>query len=270
MALWFMRFRTFVRIALTLLSVGFPLIGLAMACVMLYRWIHVPPGDVYYVEQDYFGDAVLWGVLSLGSLLAAGRVLFVREARLRWLWLPIAMSFAMMMVPIQGYHPMFPSLDGPGRSYRVSLSSVRNELTSLYNDVTPAVERGEAPPCVSGPTDRVSPYSRAGIRLVYQRVCVTTDLPLDSLLASSAPGTLYVIMRPGDPTVRFRGTVLPTNEAATASWAPAFFGRGLMELTISTQPDPTSSQLVQEKATPMSSDAAPTARPPQLLPHANH
>jgi hypothetical protein len=55
MALWFMRFRTFVRIALTLLSVGFPLMGLALACAMLYRWIHVPPGDVYYVEHDYFG-----------------------------------------------------------------------------------------------------------------------------------------------------------------------------------------------------------------------
>lgn len=270
MALWFMRFRTFVRIVLTLLSVGFPLLGLAVACAMLYRWIQVPPGDVYYVEHDYLPDAVLWGVLSLGSLLAAGRVLFVREARLRWLWLPITMSFVMIMVPNQGRHAVFPSLDGPGRSYRISLSSVHNELTSLYYDLQPAVERGEAPPCVSGPTDRVSPYSRAGVRLVYQRVCVTTDLPLDSLLASSAPGTLYVIMRPGDPTVRLRATVLPRNEAATPSWASAFFGRGPMELTISPQAEPRANPPVHRAAVPMSSEAAPTVRPPQLPPHTNH
>jgi len=270
MALWFMRLRTFLRIVLTLLSVGFPLLGLAVACTSLYRWIQVPPSDVYYVEYDYFGDAVLWGVLSLGSLLAAGRVLFVRDARLRWLWFPIAMSFIMIMVPNQGHHSMFQSLDGPGRSYRGSLSSVHNELTSLYYDLQPAVERGEASPCVSGPTDRVSPYSRAGVRLVYQRVCVTTDLQLDSLLASSAPGTLYVIMRPGDPTIRLRATVLPANQAATASWAPPLFGSDPMELTISTQPEPTSRQLIQEGAAPMSSPSAPNAWLPVLPSHTNH
>lgn len=269
MTLWFMRLRTFLRIVLTLLSVGFPLMGLALACAMLSRWIQVPPGDVYYVEYDYLGDAVLWGVLSVGSLLAAGRVLFVRDSRLRWLWLPIAMSFAMIMVPNQVHHPMFQSLDGPGRSYRVSLSSVHNELTSLYYDLKPAVERGESTPCVSGPTDRVSPYSRAGVRLVYQQVCVTTDLPLDSLLASSAPGTLYVIMRPGDPTIRLRATVLPMNEAATASWASAFFGTGPMELTISPQPAPKSSPPVRRAAAPMSSDG-PNTWLREVLQQTNH
>ena len=214
------------------------------------------------------------GVLSVVSLLAAGRVLFVRDARLHWLWLPMALSFAMLMMPFevayQVHHPMFQSLDGPGRSYRVSLSSVHNELTSFYYDLKPAVERGAAPPCVSGPTERVSPYSRAGVRLVYQRVCVTTNLPLDSLLASSAPGTLYVIMRPGDPTIRLRATVLPTNEAATASWASAFFGRGPMELTISTQLEPRSSPPVRRAAAPMSSKSAPNAWLPVLPPHTKH
>lgn len=252
MALWFMRFRTFMRVVFTLLSMVFPLWGLLWACGMLYRWMQIPPDDVYYVEYDFGGDIVWWVLLNLCSILAAGRVLFVRHARLHWLWLPFAMVFLLIFVPNQfarqAHHPLFPSLEAPSRSLRVSRSDVRRELSSLYDDLKPALERGETPPCVSGPTDRVSPYYRAGVPLVYQRVCVTTDVPLDSLLASSAPGTLYVMRRPGDPTIRLRATVLRTNQTTTTSWVPDFYGTDPMELTISTQPEPRPSQQAQEEA----------------------
>lgn len=269
-----MRFRTFMRVVFALLSMGFPLLGLLATCGMLYHWMQIPPNDVYYVEYDFDGDIVWWVLLNLCSTLAAGRVLFVRHARLHWLWLPFAMTFVGIAVPNQFahhvHHPLFPSFEEPWRSLRVSHSSVRRELSSLHDDLKLALEQGDTPPCVSGPTGRVSPYYRAGVRLVYQRVCVMTDVPLDSLLVSSAPGTLYVMRRPGDPTIRLRATVLRTNQTTTASWAPAFYGTDPMELTISTQPEPRPSQLVQEEPPPMSSDAALNVLQTELLPHANH
>jgi hypothetical protein len=271
MALWFMRLRTFLRMVLALLSMVGPLLGLGVAYIMLRDWTQVPQGDVYYVEHDYIGDATWWGLLSLGTLLAAGRVLFIRDARLRWLWLPIAMSFVMILVPNQRWqhHPAFPSIDGPNRAQRVS-PSVRAQLSSLHADLTMAVERGETPPCASGPTSIVSPYFRAGVRLTYQYVCLTTDLPFDALLTSSAPGTIYVLTRPSDPTMRLRATVLHRNVDTTTGWLWSPAGTGPMELTISPHSAPRSSPPVQKSAAPMSSKPAPNAWLPASLPHANH
>ena len=247
MALWFMRLRTCLRIVLALLSTVGPLLGLLVAYVMIRDWIKIPQGDVYYVEHDYLGDAAWWGLLGLGTLLAAGRVLFIREARLRWLWLPIAMSFVtIMMVPQQMWlhHPPFPRLDGLNQAQRVG-NSVRSQLLSLHSDLKAAVERGEPPLCTSGPTSVVSPYFRAGVQLTYQQVCLATDLPLETLLASSAPGTLYIITRPGDPTIRLYATVLERNVDTRSEWLRPRFRIDPMELTISPQPasksNPTSS-----------------------------
>ncbi len=271
MALWLMRLRTFLRMVLALLSMVGPLLGLGVAYIMLRDWTQVPQGEVYYVEHDYLGDAAWWGLLSLGTLLAAGRVLFIREARLRWLWLPIAMSFVIMLVPNQSlqHHPAFPRIDGLNMAQRVS-NPVRAQLSSLHSDLKMAVERGETLCCVSGPTSIVSPYFRAGVPLTYQHVCLTTDLPFDGLLASSAPGTLYVVTRPGDPTIRLRATVLERNVDTTSVWLRPRFGTDPMELTISTQPEPTSNQLIQGRAAPISSPSAPNAWRPAPLPHANH
>jgi hypothetical protein len=212
-----------------------------------------------------------WGLLSLGTLLAAGRVPLIRDARLRWLWLPIAMSFVIMLVPNQSlqHHPAFPRIDGLNMAQRVS-NPVRAQLSSLHSDLKMAVERGETLRCVSGPTSIVSPYFRAGVPLTYQHVCLTTDLPFDGLLASSAPGTLYVVTRPGDPTIRLRATVLERNVDTTSVWLRPRFGTDPMELTISTQPKPTSNQLIQGRAAPISSPSAPNAWRPAPLPHANH
>jgi hypothetical protein len=271
MALWFMRLRTFLRMVLALLSMVGPLLGLGVAYIMLRDWTQVPRGDVYSVEHDYLGDAAWWGLLSLGTLLAAGRVLFIREARLRWLWLPIAMSFIIVLVPNQSLqqHPAFPRIDGPNTAQRVS-NPVRSQLSSLHSELKLAVERGETRLCVSGPTSIASPYFRAGVRLTYQHVCLTTDLPFDGLLASSAPGTLYVVTRPGDPTIRLRATVLERNVDTASKWLRPRFGTDPMELTISTQPEPTSSQLIQEEAAPLSSPSAPNPWLPALTPHTNH
>lgn len=59
MVLWFMRFRTFVRIVLTLLSVVGPLLGFHMTYIMLHDWIQIRQGDVYYVEHDCRGSVYL-------------------------------------------------------------------------------------------------------------------------------------------------------------------------------------------------------------------
>ena len=64
--------------------------------------------------------------------------------------------------------------------------------------------------------------------------------------ASSATGTLYVITRPGDPTIRLRATVLERNVDITSEWLGLRFGIGPMELAISPQPEPKSSPPVQK------------------------
>ena len=272
MALWFMRLRTFLRIVLALLSMVGPLLGLVLAYVLLRDWIQISQSDVFYVKHDYLGDAVWWGLLSLGTLLAAGRVLFIRHARLRWLWLPIAMSFfTILLVPDQSvqHHPAFPGIDGLTLAQRVRYP-VRSQLSSLHSDLKLAVDRGETLLCVSGPTSVDSPYFRAGVRLTYQHVCLTTDLPFDALLASSAPGTLYILMRPGDPTIRLRATVLDRNVDAKSVWLRPRFGTDPMELTISTHPEPMSSQLIQGRGTSISSPSAPKAWQPALPAHATY
>ena len=271
MALWFMRLRTFLRMVLALLSLVGPLVGFAATYVMLRDWIHVRQGELYYVEHNYLGDAALWGLLSLGTVLAAARVLFVREAGLRWLWLPMAMCFVIIFVPTQAqqHHPAISGLDGLYRAWRVQ-NSVRFQLLSVRSDLQTAIERGHTLPCVSGPTSIVSRYFQGGVHLTYQRICLTTNLPFESLLTSSAPGTLFVVTRPGDPTIRLRATVLERNVDATSKWLQPLFGTGPMELIISPQSTPSSSPPVHQAAASMSSTSAPNTLLPSPLPHANH
>jgi len=266
-----MRLRTFLRIVLALLSLVGPLVGFAASFVMLRDWIQAPQGEMYYVEYNYLGDAALWGLLSLGALLAAGRVLFVRDARLRWLWLPMAMCFIIILVPNQTrqHHAAISSLDGPNRALRVQ-NSVRFQLLSLHSDLRMAIERGETPPCVSGPTAMVSPYFRGGVQQTYQRVCLTTDLPFDALLAASAPGTLYVVTRPDDQTNRLRATVLERNVDTISGWLRPLFGAGPMELTIVPQSAPRSSPPIHQAASPMSSTSGRNTGLPAPLPHGDH
>ena len=62
---------------------------------------------------------------------------------------------------------------------------------------------------ISEPTTTRSLHSRAGERLFYQRVCVTADHPRASLLASIAPGTIYIATSPDEQVAWAMATVLP-------------------------------------------------------------
>ena len=68
------------------------------------------------------------------------------------------------------------------------------------------------------PTTRLSPYSRAGERLFYQRVCVAGDYPPAPLLASSAPGTIYIATGPDEQIVWLMATVLPRDASDAVNW----------------------------------------------------
>jgi len=78
--------------------------------------------------------------------------------------------------------------------------------------------------CVSGRMPTQSLYSHRGAPLFYQQVCVDADQPLDSLLSSSAPGTIYIATKLGEPTIRLFATVLPTDMSDTTSWLQSRVG----------------------------------------------
>jgi len=105
---------------------------------------------------------------------------------------------------------------------------VRQQLSHIVFEVKKATEPGKPWHCASGPTITLSPYSRAGERLFYQRVCVAADRPTESLLASSAPGTIYIGTGPDEQVVWLRATVLLHNPSDTMRWLPDRIGEPLV------------------------------------------
>ena len=84
----------------------------------------------------------------------------------------------------------------------------------------------------------LSPYSQAGERLFYQRLCVGADRPTASLLASSAPGTIYIATGPDEKekVVWLIATVLHGNASDTVRWLRVSSGEPLVlggELSLS-------------------------------------
>ena len=219
------------RIILALLSAWFPLAAGVAAFGLLVTWMRIQQTDLYYVDYNYLGAAAWWGLVGLIGLLPAGWVLFVPTARLRWLWIPTFVMLATLYTHASRSHYLrlitFPI---PHESAHVL---ARSQLNSLNLHMGFLVGQGQPlPPCISGPTAILSPYGRAGTRLFYQRVCLTTERPVDTLLASSAPGTIYVISRPGDSKIRLRATVLPADVSATTSWVKNY-GGGPLEWIVS-------------------------------------
>ena len=97
-------------------------------------------------------------------------------------------------VPLDPLYPNFIAFGGHGsvNPNDTARYQVRQQLivSHIALEVKNATELGEPWHCVSGPTTMLSPYSRAGERLFYQRICVAAGRPTESLLASSAPGTI--------------------------------------------------------------------------------
>lgn len=208
MSSWHIRPQRVLRVTLALVTTAFPLVAIAAGGMDLLTWIRIHRGSQYYVDDWYLGDAGWWLLLGIIGVLPTGWVFFQPQARLRWLWLPALVSLSMIA---------YPKFASP-LPYERARDHVHSQLSQLYDELRHAAELGQPWHCASGPTTTVSPYSRAGERLSYQRVCVTADRPMGSLLASSAPGTIYIATSPGEQVVWLMATVLPYNVGDTVSW----------------------------------------------------
>ena len=202
------RLQRVLRITLALISTAFPLLAIAAAGMDLLTWIRIHRGSQYYVDHGYLGEAVSWVLVGMIGVLPAGRVLLQPQARLLWLWLPTLVSLSMIM---------YPKFASP-LPYERAGDEVHSQLSQVYDEFRQAAGQGKSWRCASGPTTTLSPYGRTGERLPYQRVCVTADRPMGSLLPSSAPGTIYIATSPDEQTIWLFATVLPHNTSDTASW----------------------------------------------------
>ncbi len=216
---WPIRFQLPIRRTLALLTASLPLVALGMGGVNLLTWIRIQQGNLYYVEGTYLSDAAWWGLIGLSGVLPAGWVLCKPRVHLRWLWLPIFISIVVLLYPGATTYELISAVP-----HVRARNQVYHQVRQLSSELRQALNKGYAWPCFSEGGTMLSPYSRAGARLASQRICVTTDRPLDSLLPASPPGSLYIITRPGEPGVRLRGTVLSRNVDATPIWLENFRG----------------------------------------------
>lgn len=205
---WTNRLNTILRVTLTLLTSIFPLGVLASAAMIFLTWIRVHAGNDYYVEHFYLGEALLWMLVGLIGVLPAGWVLFRPRTSLWWLTLPVLASVFVIVYP--RFAPPLP--------YHRAIQEVYNQLVHMHDEYQQIAKPGKPWPCSSGPMPTLSPYSQNGKRLFYHQVCVTAKQPMESLLHSSAPGTIYVGISPGEQTIWLFATVLSQNMSDTASW----------------------------------------------------
>jgi len=215
---WTNRLNTLLRVTLALLTSIFPLIVLASAGMIFLTWIRIYASNDYYVEHSYLGEALLWTLVGSAGVLPAGRVFFRPQASLWWLVFPILASVFVIV---------YPKFASPLPSDR-AVHEVYNQLVHVRDEFEQVAKPGTSWPCRSGPLPTLSPYSRNGERLFYHQVCVTGKQPMDSLLSSSVPGTIYVGISPGEQTIWLFATVLPQNMSATVSWLQDPTGQPLM------------------------------------------
>jgi len=216
---WTIRLKTVPRVTLTLLTFVFPLGVLVSAGMMFLTWIRIHTSNDYYVEHFYLGDAMFWMLIGLVGVLPAGWVLFRPRSRLWWLVLPALASVFVIVYP--KFAPPLP--------YHRAVHEVYRQLVHVRDEFQQRAKPGKPWRCSSQPMPTLSPYSQKGERLFYNQVCVTAGQPMDSLLPSSAPGTIYVGISPGEQTIWLFATVLPQNISDTVSWLqdpvgkPVFF-----------------------------------------------
>lgn len=171
---WHIRPQTLLRVTLAHVTTVFPLLAIAFGGAELLTWIRGHRGNqYYYVEYWSLGEAGWWLLVGRLACFPPGRVVFQPQARLRWLWLPMLVSLFMILYPGMISYTVIAS----PFSYQTAHYQVRGQLSDLYVQLRHGTEQGQPWHCASGPTTTLSPYSRAGERLFYQRVCVAADRP---------------------------------------------------------------------------------------------
>jgi hypothetical protein len=214
------------RVILALISIVVPLKSIAMGGEEILLWIRFDLSNQYYVEQWGIARAKVLLLMGIIGMLPAGWVLFRRQASGRWLSLSLLVSFFLMM------YPAYLTFDGLYSGFfagEYAEKKVRYDLRFFVGgEMKQAAEQGKPWHCTPGPTTTLSPYSRAGERLFYQRVCVTADHPPASLLASSAPGTIYIATGPDEQVVWLMATGLSRSASDTVMWVRHPSGKPLV------------------------------------------
>ena len=214
MSSWHIKPQAVLRVTLALITTAFPLLAIAVGGADLLTWIRIGRDNQYYVDHWYLWDAGWWLLVGMIGVLPTVWVVCQPQARLRWLWLPVLVSLFMILYPGMIKYAVIASPE----PHEHARHEVRHQLSELYVELKHATEQGRPWRCVSGPTTMLSPYSRAGERLAYQQVCVAADRPTESLLASSAPGTIYIVTSSSEKIVSLMATVLSQNVGDTVSW----------------------------------------------------
>ena len=213
MSSWPIRPQPLLRVTLALISIVFPLLAIAIGAADLLSWIRYYRGNQYYYVEYWSLEHARWFLLvGIIGVFPSGWVLFRPQARLRWLWLSTLVPLFLI------WYPNMITLGGGGFAHVTAHKQVQHQLTQFAGELRQTTKEGQPWHCTSEPTTTLSPYSRAGERLFYQRVCVAADRPRASLLASSAPGTIYITTSPDEKVAWLMATVLPHNASDTVHW----------------------------------------------------
>lgn len=213
MSSWPIRSKTLLRVTLAMISIVFPLLSIVVGGADLLSWIRYYRGNQYYYVEYWSLEHAKWFlVVGMIGMLPGGRVLFQRQARLRCLWLSTLVPLFLI------WYPNMITLGGGGFPHTTAHKQVQRQLNQFTRELGQANKEGRPWHCTSGPTTTLSPYSRAGERLFYQHVCVAADRPTASLLASSAPGTIYIGTGPDEKVAWLMATVLPHDASDTVRW----------------------------------------------------
>lgn len=199
---------TLLRITLGFVTATVPLLAIVVGGADLLTGVFLPHDYEYYsVDPWSLANAGWWLLIGMMGLLPCGWVLLRSQARLQWLGLPTILSLFVLL---------YPGAD-PSANERAG-DQVLTHLEQVAGEVRQATEQAKLWRCASGPSTTLSPYRRAGERLFYQRVCVKAQQPTASLLASSAPGMIYIATSPNEQVVWLRATVLPSPATNIVRW----------------------------------------------------
>lgn len=227
---WHNRFPKVLRVTRVLFTTVLPMLAIVFAGARFVMWIRTYVGSQYYVEHSYLGDVAFWLCVGMIGVLPSGWVLFRPQAHPRWLILPALVSLFVVIYPgfktRQDIYPLsFMSLPPEILAARYVQHQLVEEERLVRAAIEHAAESGTPWRCISGVIPTHSLYRQWGEPLFYQRECVDAAQPMESLLSSSAPGTIYIASSPRNPTIRLFATVLPRDLSDTASWLQSSFGR---------------------------------------------